>query len=75
MRLITINEQLYSLLPNIFTIVKGERQLIEKICEQAKCTISNLFEYCHGKADSRNVNYTSQRFLITKKKIKNICFD
>ena len=31
MRLITTNEQLLALLPNIMTVVKGERQLIDKI--------------------------------------------
>ena len=31
MRLITNNDQLYSLLPNIMTVVKGERQVIDKI--------------------------------------------
>ena len=31
MRLITTNDQLYSLLPNIMSPVKGERQLIDKI--------------------------------------------
>ena len=31
MRLITTNEQLLALLPNIMTVVKGERQVIDKI--------------------------------------------
>ena len=31
MRLIHTNDQLYSLLPNIMTVVKGESQLIDKI--------------------------------------------
>ena len=31
MRLITTNEQLLALLPNIMTVVKGERQLLDKI--------------------------------------------
>ena len=31
MRLIHTNDQLYSLLPNIMTVVKGERQVIDKI--------------------------------------------
>ena len=31
MRLIHTNDQLYSLLPNIMTIVKGERPVIDKI--------------------------------------------
>jgi hypothetical protein len=31
MRLIHTNDQLYSLLPNIMTVVKGERPVIDKI--------------------------------------------
>ena len=58
MRLITTNDQLYSLLPNIMTVVKGERQVIDKIvpfidasekCWSSESRTSNLFE-CYAES-------------------------
>ena len=49
MRLITTNEQLLALLPNIMTVIKGERQLIDKIVP-----FIDAAEKCRS-SESRNV--------------------
>ena len=58
MRLITTNEQLLALLPNIMTVVKGERPVIDKIvpfidasekCWSSECRTSNTFE-CYAES-------------------------
>ena len=58
MRLIHTNDQLYSLLPNIMTVVKGERPVIDKIvpfidaaekCWSIESRTSNSFE-CYAKS-------------------------
>ena len=58
MRLIHTNDQLYSLLPNIMTVVKGERPVIDKIvpfvdaaekCWSSESRTSNSFE-CYAES-------------------------
>ena len=58
MRLITTNEQLLALLPNIMTVVKGERPVIDKIvpfidaaekCRSSECRTLNTFE-CYAES-------------------------
>ena len=72
MRLITTNEQLYSLLPNIMTVVKGERPVIDKIVPfidaSEKWLIDNIvsesvFNSISGRPDPSTAKVTMARIV------------